>query len=360
MINQNTKSQIPPLESNGLIYTDEKEKANLLNQFFQSQTVLDEQNASLPELTCVANSRLSSIVLTPNEVQLVLKSLPTGKASGPNGINNRILKELAMEISLPLCTLFHLSLQTGIVPESYKEGNVYSIFKKNDPSLPRYYRPITLLNSEDKVFERLVFKYLYNHLRDNNILTSLQSGFIPGDSTVNQLTYLYDTICRARDNGKEVRAVLWYKQGLCPCMGRRSYSQTWGSRSHWRCAQLVQELSLWQETKSCSSWCLFKLDYILAGVPQGSILGPLLFLLYINDIVNDIGTNIRLFADDTSLFIVVDNPMTVAVYPNSDLSVISQWAASWLVLFNPTKTDSLIFTRKLNKPVHPPLYMNDQ
>ena len=91
IINQNTKSQIPPLESNGLIYTDEKEKANLLNQFFQSQTVLDEQNVSLPELTCVANSRLSSIVLTPNEVQLVLKSLPTDKASGPNGINNRIL-----------------------------------------------------------------------------------------------------------------------------------------------------------------------------------------------------------------------------------------------------------------------------
>ena len=169
--------------------------------------MLDEQNASLPELTCVANSRLSSIVLTPNEVQLALKSLPTGKASGPNGINNRVLKELAMEISLPLCTLFNLSLQTGIVPESHKEGNVCSIFKKDDPSLPRNYRPITLLNSEDKVFERLVFKYLYNHLRDNNILTSSQSGFIPGDSTVNQLTYLYDTICRALDNGKEVRAV---------------------------------------------------------------------------------------------------------------------------------------------------------
>ena len=99
--------------------------------------------------------------------------------------------------------------------------------------------------------------------------------------------------------------------------------------------------------------------YILTCVPQGSILGPLLFLLYINDIANDIGANIILFADDTSLFIVVDNPMTAAVSLNIDLNVISQWAASWLVLFNPTKTESLIFTRKLNKPVHPPLYMND-
>ena len=97
--------------------------------------------------------------------------------------------------------------------------------------------------------------------------------------------------------------------------------------------------------------------YILAGVPQGSILGPFLF---INDIVNDIGANIRLFADDTSLFIIVENPMTAADCLNSDLNVISQWATSWLVLFNPTKTESLIFSRKMNKPFHPPLYMNDQ
>ena len=67
-------------------------------------------------------------------------------------------------------------------------GNVCSVFKRDDPSLQSNYRPITLLNSEDKVFERLVFKYLYNHLHDNNILTPLQSGFIPGDSTVNHLT----------------------------------------------------------------------------------------------------------------------------------------------------------------------------
>ena len=79
-----------------------------------------------------------------------------GKASEPNGINNRILKELAIEISLPLCTLFNLSLQTSTVPESDKEGNVCSILNKDEPSLP-----ITLLNSEDKVFERLVFKHLY-------------------------------------------------------------------------------------------------------------------------------------------------------------------------------------------------------
>ena len=98
----------------------------------------------------------------------------------------------------------------------------------------------------------------------------------------------------------------------------------------------------------CSSWCT-----------TGSILGPLLFLVYINDIVRDIGSNIRLFADDTSLFIIVDNPVTAADSLNTDLTKISQWAATWLVTFNPAKSEALLFSRKLNRPQHPPLYMQN-
>ena len=86
--------------------------------------------------------------------------------------------------------------------------------------------------------------------------------------------------------------------------------------------------------------------YRRAGVPPGSILGPLLFLLYINDIVHDIGSNIRLFADDTSLFIIVDDPVTAAGCINTDLGKISPWASSWLITFNPSKTESLLISRK--------------
>ena len=112
-----SKSSIAPLEHNGRTYLEEQEKANLLNEFFRDQTILEEQNAVLPEITPYAGaSRLEAIVLTPLEVESVLKSLVTEKASGLDGLNNRILKELAHEISEPLCALFNYSLSTGYFP----------------------------------------------------------------------------------------------------------------------------------------------------------------------------------------------------------------------------------------------------
>ena len=97
--------------------------------------------------------------------------------------------------------------------------------------------------------------------------------------------------------------------------------------------------------------------FITAGVPQGSTLGPTLFLIYINHIVKDLRCNIRLFADDTSLYVIVENPVTAALQLNTDLSLIYEWAKTWLVDFHPNKTVSLIQSRKRFKPFHPPLYM---
>ena len=239
-------------------------------------------------------------------MEYVLKSLPLGKAVGPDGINNRILRGLAHKLSNPFCSLINQSLRIGIFPDSWKDAHVCPIFKGGDSASVSNYRPISLLSCLDKVSERAVFKHLYNHFHDNNILTPLQSGFIPGDSTTNQLTFLYNTFCQALDSGKEVRVVfcdvskafdrVWHKGLLC----KLKAAGVSGSLLSWLGSYLSNRKQRVTLPGTQSNW-----NYIQAGVSQGSILGPLLFLLYINDIVKDIKSNIRLFADDTSLFLVV-------------------------------------------------------
>ena len=96
--------------------------------------------------------------------------------------------------------------------------------------------------------------------------------------------------------------------------------------------------------------------YLNAGVPQGS----LLFVVFINDIVEEINPFTRLFADDTSLYIVADDPLDSAIELNADLSRIDMWASKWLSTFNPSKFESLIFSRIVNKPYYPPIYMHYQ
>ena len=246
------------------------------------------------------------------------------------------------------------------MPNIYKQGNVSPIFKKADPSDPTNYRPISLLSCVGKLMERCVFKYIYNFIINNNILTKLQSGFIRGDSTTNQLLYIYNDFCKAIDEGKEVRVVF--------CDISKAFDRVWhrgllhklyhigirGDLLNWFKNYLMNRQQRVVLNNTNSDWMSLS-----AGVPQGSILGPLLFLIYINDIVNDIASQIRLFADDTSIYIIVDNPVASAAAINSDLQLINAWSKSWLVDFNPTKTESLIISRKNIKPYHPDVSMND-
>ena len=207
--------------------------------------------------------------------------------------------------------------------------------------------------------ERCIQKYIYNYLTTNNLLTPFQSGFIKGDSTVNQLTCLYNDICQAMDEGKEVRAVF--------CDISKAFDRVWHRG-------LITKLSSFGICDSLLNWIISYLSNrkqrvvyanstsslrnIQAGVPQGSILGPLFFIAYINDIVYAVNSNIRLFADDTSLYIIVEDPITASTTLNNDLASIHSWSQSWLVSFNPEKTESIIFSRKRRKPQHPPLIMN--
>ena len=357
-----SKTSVPTLEKDGHVYSDDTDKANLVNNFFRDQTLLDDSNAQVPNIDCNVNTLLSNLVIRPTEVESVLKTLPLGKAVGSDEINNRTLRELAHDLAYPICSLLNQSLRLGIFPDIWKDALVCPIPKGGNSASVSNYRPVSLLSCLEKVPERVVFKHLFNHFRDNGILSPLQSGFIPGDSTTNQLTFLYNSFCQALDSGKEVRVVfcdvskafdrVWHKGLLCKLRA----AGVSGNFLSWFSSYLSGRRQRVIIPGTQSDW-----KHIHAGVPQGSILGPLLFLLYINDIVKDIGSNIRLFADDTSLFLVVDNPNTTAETLNSDLEKITQWAKTWLVTFNPAKTESLLISRKVIQPVHPPLYMlNEQ
>ena len=359
-ISYDDRPSIPALVHNGSLVSDDYEKSNLLNNFFASQTHLLEDNVNVPPVPR-SESTLSSLVFTIDEVRSVLQSLPLGKASGPDAINNRVLRELSNELCNPLCYLFNKSLSTGSFPKAWKEAHVCAVFKKGDPAIASNYRPISLLSNLDKVLERLVFKRVYNFFLDNNFLTAFQSGFIPGDSTVNQLTYIYNSFCKALDEGKEIRAVffdiskafdrVWHR-GLLAKLEGAGIS---GPLLHWFSEYLSHRKQRVVLPGVQSDWAEIK-----AGVPQGSILGPLLFLVYINDIVSNIQSNIRLFADDTSLYLIVEHANTAADTLNADIQSISDWAQTWLVSFNPLKTESLLISRKLNKVSHPTLTMLNQ
>ena len=156
----------------------------------------------------------------------------------------------------------------------------------------------------EKVFERIMFKHMFNFFRDTQFFTPSQSGFMPGDSTVNQLTYLYNTFCHALDNGLEVRVIffdiskafdkVWHR-GL---LFKLEEAGIRGDLLSW-CTDYLSD----RHQRVVLPGATSSLSAIRAGVPQGSLLGPLFFLVYINDITCNIGSNINLFADDTSLFI---------------------------------------------------------
>ena len=356
---EKSSSSIPTLVLNNEYAEDDNQKANMLNTYFTSQAVVTDDCRPLPELL-PTQSMLTHILVSSQDVSDVLRNLDINKACGPDLISPHLLKESAGVLARPLSILFNRSLEQGYFPTVWKQGNVCPLYKKDDKSLPSNYRPITLLSILGKTMERCVHKYLYNYVIANQILTPFQSGFVQGDSTTNQLIHTYHTFCEAVDNGKEIRTVfcdiskafdrVWHRGLLYKLLGIGCSDKI----LQWFSSYLSGRKQRVVYNGQASDW-----TSVQAGVPQGSILGPILFLLYINDIVNDIGCPIRLFADDTSLYIVVDSPISAANFLNSNLRTISNWAAAWLVDFNASKTVSMIISRKANPPQHPPLFMDD-
>ena len=303
---------------------------------------------------------LDNIHVLEKDVEDVIKGIDTNKAYGPDNISPRLIKEAGPSIVKVLTKNFNKSLQLAKFPLMWKRANVLPIYKKAEDFITTNYRPVSLLSILAKVFEKIVFKYLFNHFRSNFLISIWQSGFLPGSSTITQFVEIYDQFCRAVSNGKEIRVVfldiskafdrVWHK-GL---LYKLKACGITGGLLDWLRDYLSDRQQRVIINGATSEW-----GKIEAGVPQGSVLGPLLFLIFINDITYVIKhCKIRLFADDTCLFIEVDDPDLQRDQLNDDLKSLNEWSQTWHVDFSPPKTEEVIISKKRNPPVHLPAILD--
>ena len=364
VMNKCKAPKIPLLLVNNVFITNMKEKSEKFAKFFSDQCKPLVNDSFLPDFSYVTDQRLSQIPLIDDDILSLIRHINKNKSCGSDGISARMLSICDASLLLPLKLIFKNILTTGIYPDLWKQANVTPIHKKDSKQLVKNYRPISLLPICGKLFERIVFKYLYNHLVSNDLITKNQSGFRPGDSTVNQLIDLSNDIHKSFDdrNSLEVRAVFLDIS--------KAFDKVWHDglifklQKNGVCGEILSLLKNYLSNRkqrvvlngSSSSF-----HPIQSRVHQGSVLGPLLFLIYINDLEKCIKSKVKFFADDTMLFSIVHDPSVSAAELNQDLDTISRWADQWKMSFNPEPSKQAIeaiFSQKRNNLPHPPLFFN--
>ena len=240
-----------------------------------------------------------------------------------------MIKICSQSLTLPLKIIFEHSLKKGKFPEIMKKANVVPAHKREDKMLVKNYRPISLLPIFGKMFERVTYNSLFNYFQSNRLFTPSQSGFLPGDSCIAQLLSIIHEIQTAFDENPTVDV-----RGVFLDLSK-GFDKVWHDgiifklKAYGVEGKLLSLLKNYLENREqrvvlngqTSEW-----RKIMSGIPQGSVLGPLLFLIYINDLLDGISSLCKIFADDTSLFSKVYDIHKSASNLNDDLEKISYWA----------------------------------
>ena len=338
LLKKNKSSIIPPILQNDIFITDTEQKCNVFNEYFKDQCKTIETDSTLPpNVDKITESAINLVNFSENSILDHIRGLNINKAHGYDDISIRMLKICDKSITRPLYIIFKSCLNAGYFPKAWKKANVIPLHKKNNKNIVSNYRPVSLLPICGKIFEKIIFDKLYTHIYSNDLISDKQSGYKKNDSTIKQLLAITHDIYKAFDYSppREVRATfldisrafdrVWH-DGLLHKLKQNGIEGEMLSILASFLAEREQRVII---DGNFSGW-----SNIEAGVPQGSILGPILFLVYINDLIDTVDSEIKIFADDTFIYRIVDQDSTEKL--NQDLEKITVWANTWKMVFNPS------------------------
>ena len=272
--------------------------------------------------------------ITEEAVSRYLYRLITTKSAGPDKIYPLILKECASILCKPLTVLFNKSLQLSEVPNDWKTANITPIFKKGSKSSPANYRPVSLTSVVGKIMESCLRDAVVEHLEKNGLINDTQHGFRAHRSCLTNLLEFLEDVTLAVDEGKPVDVIyLDFAKAFDKvphvrlCCKLQSHG-VGGKVANWIENWLCNRKQRVVIRGACSNW-----SSVTSGVPQGSVLGPVLFLIYINDIDTGINSKIKKFADDTKVYRCIATEQDKNEL-QADLDTLLNWSTTWQMKFN--------------------------
>jgi len=296
---------------------------------------------------------MTNISISKAGVIKLLANLNSSKAAGPDSIRPTVLKELREEIADLITALFQKSLTTGNIPRDWTSANVCPVYKKGDTSDPANYRPISLTCILCKTLEHIIASHLSSHFTTHNILYNLQHGFRERRSCETQLIELTDYLVKNLSSGKQTDLILLDFSKAFDKVNHLKLLHT--LQEHGVCPQILNWIKSFligrRQTVVVDGDCSSEVP-VTSGVPQGSVLGPLCFLLYINQLPSHVlKSEVRLFADDTAVYLTINShsdPSTL----QQDLDNMVIWEKQWDMEFNPSKCQVIHVTKNKNVIKH--------
>ena len=339
----------------GQSISDGTQIANEFNNFFSSigknlaDSIYEPVTNYNRHLLNKNNNSFFMSPVSPEDIIKTAKTLKPKLSEGYDNISTKLTKLTIEEICVPLSHIFNRSIQTGTVPNSMKLAIVAPIFKSGNNQLFNNYRPISILPAFSKLLEKIIYNQLYTFLNNNNILYEHQYGFRKNHSTIHPILHLIKDVVTNNDKPTKESTIGIFLD-LSKAFDTISHDILLNKLDHYGIRGLTNDWfrSYLTHRKQSTRYQSFLSSWkpITHGVPQGSILGPLLFLIYINDIPNSTDLNILSFADDTTIYTSGSNIQQTILKVNSELNKIYIWLCENKLSLNINKTKFMLFSTK--------------